>query len=175
MKHTMRKLAIGVFTMLLALSAVAQEDELKTMPGYVAFESLDEVYGEPKVRVNVGGFLLSLMSKAAKNDPEAAAVLEGLEGVRINVYSTGGEVAPAIDQLQNAKNMLSNQNWEPIIQADADRQNVQVFIEANGEGVQGLTVMAVDADAAVSRDGHSRLHRSRTRSGRDHGSSSTST
>ena len=149
MKHTMRKLAIGVFTMLLALSAVAQEDELKTMPGYVAFESLDEVYGEPKVRVNVGGFLLSLMSKAAKNDPEAAAILEGLESVRINVYSTGGEVAPAIDQLQNAKNMLSNQNWEPIIQVNEDRQNVQVFIKANGEGVQGLTVMAVDADDAV--------------------------
>ena len=145
----MRMLTIGVITMLLALSAVAQEDELKTMPGYVAFESLDEVYGEPKVRVNVGGFLLSLMSKAAKNDPEAAAVLEGLEGVRINVYSTGGEVAPSIDQLQNAKNMLSNQNWEPIIQVNEDRQNVQVFIKANGEGVQGLTVMAVDADDAV--------------------------
>tara|TARA_E500000075_G_scaffold70811_1_gene63799 strand:+ start:299 stop:811 length:513 start_codon:yes stop_codon:yes gene_type:complete len=145
----MRMLTIGVITMLLALSAVAQEDELKTMPGYVAFESLDEVYGEPKVRVNVGGFLLSLMSKAAKNDPEAAAVLEGLEGVRINVYSTGGEVLPAIDQLQNAKNMLSNQNWEPIIQVNEDRQNVQVFIKANGEGVQGLTVMAVDADDAV--------------------------
>ena len=145
----MRMLTIGVITMLLALSAVAQEDELKTMPGYVAFESLDEVYGEPRVRVNVGGFLLSLMSKAAKNDPEAAAVLEGLEGVRINVYSTGGEVAPAIDQLQNAKNMLSNQNWEPIIQVNEDRQNVQVFIKANGEGVQGLTVMAVDADDAV--------------------------
>ena len=145
----MRMLTIGVITMLLALSAVAQEDELKTMPGYVAFESLDEVYGEPKVRVNVGGFLLSLMSKAAKNDPEAAAVLEGLEGVRINVYSTGGEVLPGIDQLQNAKNMLSNQNWEPIIQVNEDRQNVQVFIKANGEGVQGLTVMAVDADDAV--------------------------
>ena len=149
MKHTMSKLATGVITMLLALSAVAQEDELKTMPGYVAFESLDEVYGEPRVRVNVGGFLLSLMSKPAKNDPEAAAVLEGLEGVRINVYSTGGEVLPAIDQLQNAKNMLSNQNWEPIIQVNEDRQNVQVFIKANGEGVQGLTVMAVDADDAV--------------------------
>ena len=149
MKHTMRKLAIGVFTMLLALSVVAQEDELKTMPGYVAFESLDEVYGEPKVRVNVGGFLLSLMSKAAKNDPEAAAILEGLEGVRINLYSTGGEVAPAIDQLQNAKNMLSNQNWEPIIQVNEDRQNVQVFIKANGEGVQGLAVLDVDAADAV--------------------------
>ena len=98
MKRIINTVAISIITMLLALSAVAQDDELKTMPGYVSFESLDEVYGEPKVRVNVGGFLLSFMSKAAKNDPEAAAVLEGLEGVRINVYSTEGAVAPAIDE-----------------------------------------------------------------------------
>ena len=149
MKYTMRKLAVGVMMVLLAMSAMAEEDELKTLPGYVKFESLDEVYGEPKVRVNVGGFLLSLMSKAAKNDPEAAAVLEGLEGVRINVYSTEGAVAPAIDELQNAKNMLLNQNWEPIVQVNEDGENVQVFIKADGQGVQGVTVMAVDAEDAV--------------------------
>ena len=44
---------------------------------------------------------------------------------------------------------VSNQNWEPIIQVNEDRQNVQVFIKANGEGVQGLTVMAVDADGVL--------------------------
>ena len=149
MKYTMRKLAVGVMMVLLAMSAMAEEDELKTLPGYVKFESLDEVYGEPKVRVNVGGFLLSLMSKAAKNDPEAAAVLEGLEGVRINVYSTEGAVAPAIDELQNAKNLLLSQNWEPIVQVNEDGENAQVFIKADREGVQGVTVMAVDEEAAV--------------------------
>ena len=149
MKYTMRKLAVGVMMVLLAMSAMAEEDELKTLPGYVKFESLDEVYGEPKVRVNVGGFLLSLMSKAAKNDPEAAAVLEGLEGVRINVYSTEGAVAPAIDELQNAKNLLLNQNWEPIVQVNEDGENAQVFIRADREGVQGVTVMAVDEEDAV--------------------------
>lgn len=149
MKYTMRKLAVGVMMVLLAMSAMAEEDELKTLPGYVKFESLDEVYGEPKVRVNVGGFLLSLMSKAAKNDPEAAAVLEGLEGVRINVYSTEGAVAPAIDELQNAKNLLLNQNWEPIVQVNEDGENAQVFIKADREGVQGVTVIAVDEEDAV--------------------------
>ena len=149
MKYTMRKLAVGVMMVLLAMSAMAEEDELKTLPGYVKFESLDEVYGEPKVRVNVGGFLLSLMSKAAQNDPEVAAVLEGLEGVRINVYSTEGAGAPAIDELQNAKNLLLNQNWEPIVQVNEDGENAQVFIKADREGVQGVTVMAVDEEDAV--------------------------
>ena len=149
MKYTMRKLAVGVMMVLLAMSAMAEEDELKTLPGYVKFESLDEVYGEPKVRVNVGGFLLSLMSKAAKNDPEAAAVLEGLEGVRINVYSTEGAVAPAINELQNVKNLLFSQNWEPIVQVNEDGENAQVFIKADREGVQGVTVIAVDEEDAV--------------------------
>jgi len=149
MKYTMRKLAVGVMMVLLAMSAMAEEDELKTLPGYVKFESLDEVYGEPKVRVNVGGFLLSLMSKAAKNDPEVAAVLEGLEGVRINVYSTEGAGAPAIDELQNAKNLLLNQNWEPIVQVNEDGESAQVFIKVDREGVQGVTVMAVDEEDAV--------------------------
>ena len=149
MKYTTRKLAVGVMMVLLAMSAMAEEDELKTLPGYVKFESLDEVYGEPKVRVNVGGFLLSLMSKAAKNDPEAAAVLEGLEGVRINVYSTEGAVAPAIDELQNAKNLLLSQNWEPIVQVNEDGENAEVFIKADREGVQGVTVIAVDEEDAV--------------------------
>ena len=149
MKYTMRKLAVGVMMVLLAMSAMAEEDELKTLPGYVKFESLDEVYGEPKVRVNVGGFLLSLMSKAAKNDPEAAAVLEGLEGVRINVYSTEGAVAPAIYELQNVKNLLFSQKWEPSVQVNEDGENAQVFIKADREGVQGVTVMAVDEEDAV--------------------------
>lgn len=149
MKYTMRKLAVGVMMVLLAMSAMAEEDELKTLPGYVKFESLDEVYGEPKVRVNVGGFLLSLMSKAAKNDPEVEAVLEGLEGVRINVYSTEGAGAPAIDELQNAKNLLLNQNWEPIVQVNEDGESAQVFIKVDREGVQGVTVMAVDEEDAV--------------------------
>ena len=147
--HVGKRIGVGLLAALLALPAMAQEDELKAMPGYVDFGSLDAVYGEPKVRVNIGGFLLSFMSQATKDDPEASALMEGLEGVRINIYETDGEVAPAMDQLQDVKNMLSEQNWEPIVQVNEDGENVQIFMKADGEGMQGLTVMAVNAEEAV--------------------------
>ncbi|MEM1413115.1 MAG: DUF4252 domain-containing protein [Pseudomonadota bacterium] len=149
MNKLMKHCAIATMALLLALPALAQEDELKSMPGYVDFGTLDAVYGEPKVRVNIGGFLLSFMSQAAKEDPDAAALMEGLEGVRINIYSTEGEIAPAMDQLQDVKDMLSDQNWEPIVQVNEDDENVQIFMKADGEGMQGLTVMVVNAEEAV--------------------------
>lgn len=145
----MKKIVIGALAVLLALPVLAQEDELKALPGYVDFGSLDAVYGEPKVRVNIGGFLLSFMSQAAKDDPEAAALMSGLEGVRINIYATDGETAPAMDQLNDVKSMLSSQNWEPIVQVNEEGENVQIFMKADGEGMQGLTVMAVNAEEAV--------------------------
>lgn len=149
MKPWMKNTLVGALAALLALPALAQEDELKALPGYVDFGSLEAVYGEPKVRVNIGGFLLSFMSQATKDDPEAAALMSGLEGVRINIYATDGETAPAMDQLNDVKSMLSSQNWEPIVQVNEDGENVQIFMKADGEGMQGLTVMAVNAEEAV--------------------------
>ena len=134
---------------LLSFSVAAQEDELKALPGYVDFGQLDSVYGEPKVRINIGGFLLGFVAAAAKEDPEAAALMKGLEGVRISIYSTGGKVAPAMEHLTQVKTMLQGQNWEPIVQVNEQGEQVQIFMKADGEGMQGLTVMAVNGEEAV--------------------------
>ncbi len=150
MKRWIKPVITAALAACLALPAAAQEDELKALPGYVDFGSLEAVYGEPKVMVNIGGMLLNFMSKAAgAEDPETAQLMEGLKGVRINVYETGGELLPAMDQLQDVKSMLSSQNWEPIVQVNEDDENVQIFIKLDGEGVQGLTVMAVNDEEAV--------------------------
>jgi hypothetical protein len=145
----MKKLMVAVLTAFLSLSAVAQEDELKSLPGYVDFGELTSVYGEPKVMINIGGFLLSFMSQAVKNDPEAAELMSGLEGVRINIYSTEGQTAPAMEQVDNVRSLLRAENWEPIVQVNEDGEKVQIFMKADGEGMQGLTVMAVNEEEAV--------------------------
>lgn len=144
------KWLVTVLALLLSLGAAAQEDELKGMPGYVDFGELAEVYGEPKVMVNIGGFLLDFLGTAAENeDPDAAALMQGLKGVRINIYATDGEVAPAMEKLAEVKSMLQNQNWEPIVQVNEAEEQVQIFMKADGEGMQGLTVMAVNGEEAV--------------------------
>lgn len=140
---------IAVLAMLVSVAAMAQEDELKDLPGYIDFGHLSSVYGEPKVRINIGSFLLGFVAAAAKEDPEVADIMKGLEGVRISIYSTGGEVAPALEHLTQVRNMLQDQNWEPIVQVNEGEEQVQIFMKADGEGMQGLTVMAVDGEEAV--------------------------
>ncbi|MCZ6616925.1 MAG: DUF4252 domain-containing protein [Gammaproteobacteria bacterium] len=145
----MNKWMIAVLTATLSLSAMAQQDELEELPGYVEFGELKSVYGEPKVMINIGGTLLNFMGAASKHDPEAAALLKNLQGVRINVYSTEGQTGPALEQLTKVKNMLQEQDWEPIVQVRETGEEVQIFMKVDGEAMQGLVVMAVDGDEAV--------------------------
>jgi len=122
---------------------------MKSLPGYVDFGALDSVYGEPRVRVNIGGTLLKFMGAVIKDDPEAAALMRNLEGVRINVYSTSGQVDPAIEQIARVREVLRREAWEPIVQVKENAKEVQIFIKANEAGMQGLTVMTVDSEEAV--------------------------
>ena len=145
----MKKWMIAVLTATLSLSAMAQQDELEAQPGYVEFGELSSVYGEPKVMINIGGTLLKFMGAAAKEDPEASAILKDLKGVRINVYSTEGKTGPALEQLSKVKGMLMDQDWEPVAQVKEPGEEVQIFMKLDGEVVQGLVVMAVDGDEAV--------------------------
>jgi hypothetical protein len=131
------------------LPATAQESDMKSLPGYVDFGVLDSVYGEPRVRINIGGTLLKFMAAVSREDPEAAALMSNLEGVRINVYSTAGQMGPAKEQIARVKEALSKESWEPIVQVKEQDEEVQIFVNADETGMQGLTVMTVNVEEAV--------------------------
>jgi hypothetical protein len=144
------KIRIVVFLVIFfSLPGIAQESDMKSMPGYVDFGVLDSVYGEPRVRINIGATLLKFMAAVSRDDPEAAALMSNLEGVRINVYSTSGQIEPAAEQIARVKEVLGQEAWEPIVQVKESDQEVQIFIKADEAGMQGLTVMTVDAEEAV--------------------------
>ncbi len=54
----MKKWIAVLLAAFISLSASGQESDMKSMPGYVDFGVLDSVYGEPRVRINIGGTLL---------------------------------------------------------------------------------------------------------------------
>ena len=145
----MKKWMIALLSVTLSLSAAAQQDELEDLPGYIEFGELTSVYGEPTVMINIGGLLLNFIGAASKEDPEAAALLRSLKGVRINVYQTAGETGPALEQLTKVKNMLKDQDWEPVVQVKESGEEVQIFMKIDGEVIHGLVVMAVDGHEAV--------------------------
>lgn len=135
--------------LLLALPAMAQEDALIGLPGYVDFGELSNVYGEPKVMINLGGSILKFVSGMTQDDPEASALLEKLKGVRISVYSVGGKPDAALQNVNQIKGILGKASWEPIVQVNDEGEQVQIFVKLSGEVMEGMTVMAVDEDEAV--------------------------
>ena len=145
----MKRYLIAALAACLALPALAQEDSLKDLPGFVDFGELSSIYGEPKVMINIGGYLLNFVAAATRDDPETSEIMAGLKGVRINIYNTEGNVAPAMEQVSQVKSLLSANAWEPIVQVNDEGEQVQIFLKVTGDQMEGMTVMAVNDEEAV--------------------------
>jgi hypothetical protein len=147
----MKYLTVLLLSGLLAMGAAAQSIPLEEMPGYVDFASLDDIYGEPRVMINIGGPLMQLLSAAAQgsDDPEVAAIMRNLQGVRVNVYDTGGNTAPALVQMNQARQALQASDWQPFVQVKEQGEDVQMFTKIDGDKMQGMAIMVVNAEEAV--------------------------
>ncbi len=147
----MKRILIALACAFLALPAVAQEEALKDLPGFVDFGEMNSVYGEPKVNISIGGAMLGFVAAMARNsNPEAAAIFSKLKGVRVSVYNiedVGAEAALA--QVNHVKGTLQGLNWSPVVQVNEDGEQIQIFMKFDGEIMNGLTLMVVDEEEAV--------------------------
>ena len=144
------KIVLMCLAAMLALPVMAQEDALKDYSGYVDFGELGSIFGEPTVQIAVGASLLNLVSSlSAEEDPDAAALLKRLNGVRVNVYETSGFADGAVDYVKNISADLGNLGWESVVTVNSDEEQVRIFMKINGDMVEGITVMAVEDTEAV--------------------------
>lgn len=144
------KIVLMCLMALLALPAVAQEDELKSFPGYVDFGSLDSIFGEPTVQIAIGASLLGMVSSlSASQDQDAAELLKRLKGVRVNVYETSQMADGAVDYVKNISSQLSDLGWESVVTVNSSDEQVRIFMNINEDRIEGITVMAVEENEAV--------------------------
>ena len=144
-----KPLLIGLVA-LLSLPAMAQEDALKDLPGYVDFGELNSIFGEPTVQIAVGESLLGLVgSLSASEDPEAAELFKRLNGVRVNVFETTQMADGAVDYVKEVSSQLSNLGWESVVTVNSADEQVRIFMKIDQDRVQGITVMAVEENEAV--------------------------
>ena len=137
-------------TVMLALPAWAQEDALKSFPGYVDFGELNSIFGEPTVQIAIGESLLGLVgSLSASEDPDAAELFKRLNGVRVSVFETDAMAAGAVDLVKNISTKLNDQDWESVVTVNSADEQVRIFMKINGDTVDGITVMAVEESEAL--------------------------
>jgi len=145
-----KALIAGAAFLLAAGSALAQEDALKDYAGYVDFGELTAIFGEPTVQIAVGETLLGLVgSLSAKEDPEAAALFNRLQGVRVNVFEDTDVLAAGVDYVKEVSQKLSSAGWESVVTVNSADEQVRIFMKIAGDRVEGITVMAVEETEAV--------------------------
>jgi phosphoglycolate phosphatase-like HAD superfamily hydrolase len=139
-----------LLTLGLALPAIAQEDALKDLPGYVDFGDLNSLFGEPQTEITIGGSILGLVgSLSASEDPEAAELFKRLKGVRVSVYETESLPDGAVDLVKNISRSLAERGWESVVTVNSEDEQVRIFIKMNDNMVDGFTVMALEEDEAA--------------------------
>jgi len=146
----MNKFVIGLFCALLALPAMAQEDELKDLAGYVDFGDLSATYGEPKITINLGGTMLNFVGMMSSSEsPETSEMISKLKGIRVQIYTLDENADAARDQFGKTKSSLKSSGWEPIVQVNEDDEQVLVYMKMIEGHMEGMTVMVVDEEEAV--------------------------
>ncbi|MDH4018082.1 MAG: DUF4252 domain-containing protein [Xanthomonadales bacterium] len=146
----MNKFVIGLCCALLALPAMAQEDELKDLDGYVDFGDLSATYGEPKITINLGGTMLNFVGMMSSSEsPETSEMISKLKGIRVQIYSLDADTDAARDQFGKTKSSLKSSGWEPIVQVNEDDEQVLVYMKTSEGNMEGMTVMVVDEEEAV--------------------------
>ena len=151
MKRLLRnKFVIGLFCTLFALPVIAQEDELKDLPGYVDFGDLSLTYGEPTITINLGGTMLNFVGMMSSSEsPETSEMISKLKGIRVQIYSIEENAEVARNQFGDTKSSLKSSGWEPIVQVNEDDEQVLVYMKAIDGHMEGMTVMVVDEEEAV--------------------------
>ena len=144
------KILTGLFCTLLVLPAMAQEDELKDLPGYVDFGDLSATYGDPKITINLGGTMLGFVGMMSSADsPETSELISKLKGIRVQIYSMDEDASAAKDQFGKTRKGLKSSGWEPVVQINEDDEQVLVYMKMEDDNMEGMTVMVVDDEEAV--------------------------
>jgi len=127
----------------------------------ISVADLDALFDvEPRVEVNLRGALLRLAAAAATEDePEAAAMLNGLRGVTVRIYPSPPDVRGlAVERFSELGRRLERDGWLTLVrvrslplsyQDDEDGDSdgdVWIYVRDDGDVFQGMTVLAVDSD-----------------------------
>jgi hypothetical protein len=135
---------------ILAVPAIAQEDALKDLPGYVDFGELSSIFGEPTVQISIGESLLNMVGAlSAEEDPEAAELFRKLNGVRVNVFETEAMAEGGVELVKDISAKLSGSGWESVVTVNSADEQVRIFMKLAENKIDGITVMVVEETEAV--------------------------
>lgn len=121
--------------------------------GYADLDSLGMFDVDNTMTLSIGPMLLNFAARHTDDDPEAQALLRGLDGVRIRIYEIDGDADRVAGRVDAMGEKLARQGWAPVAVIKDEGETVHMLMKpvAGGDGdrIAGLTVLVADRKEAV--------------------------
>jgi len=122
-------------------AAVAQD--------YFDFGRIPGLPDQAAIQIDLDPVLLGFVSRTAGPDvPAAADLLEGVDGVRVQVYKALDAIGDIAGFIDAASVRLERANWQRVVSVQ-DESQARVYVRTEGESVTGVTAMIVHHDNVV--------------------------
>jgi virulence-associated protein VapD len=105
--------------------------------------------GGEYVEVNLRGNLLAMAARLiAREEPDVAELVRGIQGVRVNVVSLDDQNRAEIQQrLGDIRRQLTAQGWDRVVTAQTGSEDVGVYLRTRGdEAVEGVAVTVIEGN-----------------------------
>ena len=99
------------------------------------------------VEVNIKGNLLNMAARlAAKEEPELADLLKGIQSIRVNVVGLDdGNRAETQARIKAVRGELDTKGWERVVAVSEKDQDVGIYLKTRGQdAVEGLVVTVIE-------------------------------
>ena len=133
----------------LAVPAAAQLEE---QPGFFPIDDFDLLATETlSLEINLSGALLELVAAAMDDeDPQFAALVRGLEGIRVRMAEAEeldlGQLRSGFDQ---ATGWLRDRGWETLLRLREEDEEVHVYTRMEAGDMVGAALLVLEPEGAV--------------------------
>ena len=139
-------LASGLVLLLVSCGITAP----RSNEGYADLASLGLFDTDRTMALSIGPTLLKFAARIVDEDePETAAMLRGLDGVRIRIYEIDGDAERVAARARDMSLHLRKDDWQPVMLVQEDGEQVHMLMRSDGDRIQGLTLITTDSREAV--------------------------
>ena len=123
--------------------------------GYLAFAEPSHPGVSRHTNLSLGPRVLRFAAKYTEDDPQARAILENVQGIRVNIYSidTDADKASIHEAVVRNSESAFDASWRPVIRvesgADSGTEAVYLYVKENESTLLGLGIVALDEEELV--------------------------
>jgi hypothetical protein len=148
-----RYLFVSVFTLLFCAVLMAQDPDIKKMPGFVNLEEIEIPGTAGEVtEISLGPPLLRIARTARVNgDDHLSETLEGLFSIQVKSFDVDSfqaiQVRPIMDKIEK---QLAKEKWERLVRVKKVHEMTNVSIKYDKGKAVGLMIMSLNPGSEAS-------------------------